>query len=232
MKYSLNKDQIIKNFLPKIKIIALNLLSTLPKSVEVDDLIQEGLIGLLQAYDRYDPSMGANFYTYGMNRIRGAMLDYLRRIDWLPKELRHLIKGYENFMADNPDKHFTDEEIMDNLKISHDDFEKLKFSVRKSQILELDAYLTDKSYEEGMERAIADDADDPEVNAYKEILNEKLKEAVEELSEKDQLILSLYYEKGLTFREIGEVIGVSESRISQIHTAIIVRLKRSLKGDE
>ena len=94
------------------------------------------------------------------------------------------------------------------------------------------AYLTDKSYEEGMERAIADDADDPEVNAYKEILNEKLKEAVEELSEKDQLILSLYYEKGLTFREIGEVIGVSESRISQIHTAIIARLKRSLKGDE
>ena len=83
-----------------------------------------------------------------------------------------------------------------------------------------------------MERAIADDADDPEVNAYKEILNEKLKEAVEELSEKDQLILSLYYEKGLTFREIGEVIGVSESRISQIHTAIIARLKRSLKGDE
>ncbi|HQO13283.1 MAG TPA: sigma-70 family RNA polymerase sigma factor, partial [Petrotogaceae bacterium] len=183
-------------------------------------------------YDRYDPSMGANFYTYGMNRIRGAMLDYLRRIDWLPKELRHLIKGYENFMADNPDKHFTDEEIMDYLKISHDDFQKLKFSVRKSQILELDAYLTDKSYEEGMERAIADDADDPEVNAYKEILNEKLKEAVEELSEKDQLILSLYYEKGLTFREIGEVIGVSESRISQIHTAIIARLKRSLKGDE
>ncbi|MDO7977336.1 FliA/WhiG family RNA polymerase sigma factor [Oceanotoga sp. DSM 15011] len=227
MNYRLDKDQVVKNFLPKIKVIALNLMTNLPKSVELDDLIQEGVIGLLQSYERYDPKHGATFYTYAMTRIRGAMLDYLRKIDWLPKEVRHLVKKYEEFLVNNSDSFYSDEEIQEKLNISKEELNKIKFSIKKSQILDLDMYILNHGEESiDLEK---NDENDPEIIAYKEILKDELEENIKKLKEKEQLILSLYYEKGLTFKEIGEIIGVSESRISQIHSSIIIKLKTSIK---
>ncbi|MFA6639860.1 MAG: sigma-70 family RNA polymerase sigma factor, partial [Defluviitoga tunisiensis] len=98
MKYNIDEEQLVLDYLPKIKYIALNLKSTLPKNVELDDLIQEGIIGLLQSYRKYDPEKGASFNTFAMKRIKGSMLDYLRKIDWLPKETRSLIKKYEDLV--------------------------------------------------------------------------------------------------------------------------------------
>lgn len=230
--YKMDKDQIVRNFLPKIKAIAINLLNTLPKSVDLEDLIQEGVIGLLQSYDRYDPTHGATFYTYALTRIRGAMLDYLRKIDWLPKEVRHLIKKYEDFIYKNQDENFTDEEIAKKLDISLSDIQKIKYSINKSQILELDNYLLNIG-EDFIETKEKNNENDPEIRAYKEILEKELQKQIETLKEKEQLILSLYYEKELTFKEIGEVIGVSESRISQIHSSIIIKLKKKMnQGDD
>ncbi|MDN5342274.1 MAG: polymerase sigma factor FliA [Oceanotoga sp.] len=227
MNYRLDKDQVVKNFLPKIKVIALNLMTNLPKSVELDDLIQEGVIGLLQSYERYDPKHGATFYTYAMTRIRGAMLDYLRKIDWLPKEVRHLVKKYEEFLVNNSDSFYSDEEIQEKLNISKEELNKIKFSIKKSQILDLDMYILNHGEESiDLEK---NDENDPEIIAYKEMLKDELEENIKKLKEKEQLILSLYYEKGLTFKEIGEIIGVSESRISQIHSSIIIKLKTSIK---
>lgn len=230
--YKMDKDQIVRNFLPKIKAIAINLLNTLPKSVDLDDLIQEGVIGLLQSYERYDPTHGATFYTYALTRIKGSMLDYLRKIDWLPKEIRHLIKKYEDFVYKHQDENFTDEEIAKELDVEFSDIQKIKYSINKSQILELDNYLLNIG-EDFIEAKERNNEDDPEISAYKEIMENQLKEHIKTLKEKEQLVLSLYYEKELTFKEIGEVIGVSESRISQIHSSIIIKLKKKMnQGDD
>jgi RNA polymerase sigma factor for flagellar operon FliA len=160
------------------------------------------------------------------------MLDYLRKIDWLPKEIRHLIKKYEDFVYKHQDENFTDEEIAKELDVEFSDIQKIKYSINKSQILELDNYLLNIG-EDFIEAKERNNEDDPEISAYKEIMENQLKEQIKTLKEKEQLVLSLYYEKELTFKEIGEVIGVSESRISQIHSSIIIKLKKKMnQGDD
>ncbi|MBM7559038.1 FliA/WhiG family RNA polymerase sigma factor [Marinitoga litoralis] len=229
MRKNINKDDIIKNFLPKIKYIALNLLSTLPKNVELDDLIQEGIIGLMQSLDKYDPSKGVTFYSFAVKRIKGAMLDYLRKIDWLPKDLRHKIKKMEEIIDEQGlDDNISDEEISEKLEISIDDVKKLKAELHRSQILSLDSYLLSNNE---MNVASINDENDPEILAYKELLKNELIKAISSLNEREQLILSLYYEKELTFKEIGKILDISESRISQIHSSIITKLKKLLGGD-
>jgi RNA polymerase sigma factor for flagellar operon FliA len=229
MRKNINKDDIIKNFLPKIKYIALNLLSTLPKNVELDDLIQEGIIGLMQSLDKYDPSKGVTFYSFAVKRIKGAMLDYLRKIDWLPKDLRHKIKKMEEIIDEQSlDDNISDEEISEKLEISIDDVKKLKAELHRSQILSLDSYLLSNNE---MNVASINDENDPEILAYKELLKNELIKAISSLNEREQLILSLYYEKELTFKEIGKILDISESRISQIHSSIITKLKKLLGGD-
>ncbi|AEX85163.1 RNA polymerase subunit sigma-28 [Marinitoga sp. 1135] len=226
---NLNREDIIKNFLPKIKYIALNLLSTLPKNVELDDLIQEGIIGLLQSLDKYNPNKGVTFYSFAVKRIRGAMLDYLRKIDWLPKDLRHKIKKLEEILAEqNIDDYISDEELAEQLEISVKDVKKLKAELHRSQILSLDSYLIGNN-ELNVESD--NEENDPEILAYKDMLKQELKKAILSLNEKEQLILSLYYEKELTFKEIGKILEISESRVSQIHSAIIAKLKKKLGGD-
>ncbi|KAF2956473.1 FliA/WhiG family RNA polymerase sigma factor [Marinitoga sp. 38H-ov] len=229
MRKNINKDDIIKNFLPKIKYIALNLISTLPKNVELDDLIQEGIIGLMQSLDKFDPSKGVTFYSFAIKRIRGAMLDYLRKIDWLPKDLRHKIKKMEDILAEqNLDDNISDEDLSKKLDISIEDVKKLKAELHRSQILSLDSYLLSNNE---INIGSVNDENDPEILAYKDILKNELIKAISSLNEREQLILSLYYEKELTFKEIGQVLNISESRISQIHSSIISKLKKKLDGD-
>lgn len=226
---NMNKDDVVKNFLPKIKYIALNLLSTLPKNVELDDLIQEGIVGLLQSLEKYNPSKGVSFYSFAVKRIKGAMLDYLRKIDWLPKDLRHKIKKMEEIIAEhNIDDDLSDEELAEMLEVSVKDVKRLKAELHRSQILSLDSFLLTNN-EINIESNIEEN--DPEILAYKDILKSELKKAILSLNKREQLILSLYYEKELTFKEIGKVLDISESRVSQIHSALISKLKKKLGGD-
>lgn len=226
---NMNKDDVVKNFLPKIKYIALNLLSTLPKNVELDDLIQEGIVGLLQSLEKYNPNKGVSFYSFAVKRIKGAMLDYLRKIDWLPKDLRHKIKKMEEIIAEhNIDDDLSDEELAEMLEVSIKDVKRLKAELHRSQILSLDSFLLTNN-EINIESNIEEN--DPEILAYKDILKSELKKAILSLNKREQLILSLYYEKELTFKEIGKVLDISESRVSQIHSALISKLKKKLGGD-
>ncbi|WGS64511.1 FliA/WhiG family RNA polymerase sigma factor [Marinitoga aeolica] len=226
---NINKDDVIKNFLPKIKYIALNLLSSLPKNVELDDLIQEGIIGLLQSLEKYNPQKGVTFYSFAIKRIRGAMLDYLRKIDWLPKDLRHKIKKMEEVLAEqNIDDYIDDEELAKILEISEKDVKKLKAELYRSHILSLDSFLITNN-EINIESDNAEN--DPEILAYKDMLKNELKKAILSLNKREQLILSLYYEKEMTFKEIGKILDISESRVSQIHSSIIIKLKKMLGGD-
>ncbi|HOB15869.1 MAG TPA: FliA/WhiG family RNA polymerase sigma factor [Defluviitoga sp.] len=228
MKYNFDEEQLVLDYLPKIKYMALNLKSTLPKNVELDDLIQEGIIGLLQSYRKFDPKKGASFNTYATKRIKGAMIDYLRKIDWLPKETRSLIKKYEDLVYEcGEDEYLDDKMIAEKLNIDENDVDKIKFSIAKRQILQLDGYFFDN--DEGNWYVEKDESNDPEVIAYKEIFKEKLKSCIEQLPQREQLILSLYYDDNLTFREIGEILEISESRVSQIHSQILIKLKKMIE---
>jgi len=231
MKYKIDEEQLVMEFLPKIKIIALNLKTTLPKNIEVEDLIQEGIIGLLQSYKRYNPNKGTAFYTYALKRIKGSMFDYLRRIDWLPKDIRSLVKRYEDLIYESKDNEYIDDNaVAEKLDIDKNDVDKIKFSLSKRQILQLDEYFLNNEEEEWL--SDTQEENDPEILAYKDILQEKLKESIEKLEEREKLILSLYYNEGLTFKEIGSILEISESRVSQLHSVILVKLKKMLQGSE
>jgi len=231
MKYKINEEQLVMEFLPKIKIIALNLKTTLPKNIDLEDLIQEGIIGLLQSYKRYNPEKGTSFYTYALKRIKGSMYDYLRRIDWLPKEIRSLVKKYEDLIYECKDNEYIDDNsVAEKLRIEKHDVDKIKFSLSKRQILQLDEYFLNNDEDNWVEAT--QEENDPEILAYKDILHDKLKESIDKLKEREKLILSLYYNEGLTFKEIGSVLEISESRVSQLHSVILVKLKKMIQGSE
>ncbi|ABX32107.1 RNA polymerase, sigma 28 subunit, FliA/WhiG [Petrotoga mobilis SJ95] len=231
MKYKINEEQLVMEFLPKIKIIALNLKTTLPKNIELEDLIQEGIIGLLQSYKRYNPEKGTSFYTYALKRIKGSMYDYLRRIDWLPKDVRSLVKKYEDLIYECKDNEYIDDNsVAEKLHIEKNDVDKIKFSLSKRQILQLDEYFLNNEEDTWLEDI--QEENDPEILAYKDMLHDKLTESIEKLEEREKLILSLYYNEGLTFKEIGSVLEISESRVSQLHSVILVKLKKMIQGSE
>ncbi|WP_240739188.1 sigma-70 family RNA polymerase sigma factor [Marinitoga lauensis] len=157
------------------------------------------------------------------------MLDYLRKIDWLPKDLRHKIKKMEEILAEqNIDDYIDDKELAKILEISEKDVKKLKAELHRSHILSLDSFLITNN-EINIESDSAEN--DPEILAYKDMLKNELKKAILSLNEREQLILSLYYEKEMTFKEIGKILDISESRVSQIHSSIIIKLKKKLGGD-
>lgn len=223
-----SKDDVVDRHAPLVKKIAYHLMGRLPASVQVDDLIQAGLIGLLDAAGQYDPRQGASFETYASIRIRGAMLDELRRNDWAPKsvhrksrEISAAIQRIENRGRSEPG----DREIAAELGISLDDYHQLLRETSFSRLLSYDE-LT--SSDEGGYDQFSDDAPLPQQRLEEDEFRQQLIAAISELPEREQLIMSLYYEKELNLKEIGAVLNVSESRISQILSQAHARLRASL----
>ena len=213
----LNIEATVRELLPFVKRIASDLIASLPHNVDVEDLIQEGVMALIEAISRYDPRKGAKFSSYVLKRVKGAMYDYLRRLDWLPKSRRKNLKCLEQAIMEleaREGRYPTDEEVT-----------KIRMDMVAKQLLALDAYMEDE------ELQIADYSQNPEKTAYKELLKELLVEAIKKLSEKERLVLSMKYEKGMNFKEIGLVLGVSESRVSQIHSLALMKLKSMLYGE-
>ena len=224
------EERIIREFLPKIRALAVSLSYQLPKNVSVDDLVQEGLMGLLSSFKSYDPSKGASFSTYALKRVKGAMLDYLRKIDWIPRTLRRRMKELEeatlileNKLGRIPD----DKELAEYLKMEEEEIKKIRNELVRRQLLSLDSYLFEDDESVHVELVQSDEMS-PDVVYEKEELRENLREAIKELSERERLILALYYVEELNFKEIGKILGVSESRISQIHSSIMSKLKKLL----
>lgn len=231
------KDQIILQHCPLVKFMALRLVSRLPNNVQTDDLFNAGIIGLIDAIEKYDPTQGIQFETYAKIRIRGAMLDEIRSMDWVPRSLRQ--KGHslekacstlEQKLGRNP----TDEEIAQELQISIDDYYVLLDEVKGISIMPED--IQDAIQENKSLRLTAPESDEPFLNMHRSELKDHLTAAIKTLPEKEQLVLSLYYYEELTMKEIGAVMGYTESRISQIHTKAVLRLRtklsRKLKKDD
>ena len=225
-----SRNEIVEKFLPLVKKIASDVYQKIPeKSVDFEDLCSYGSIGLIEAVERYDPSINVKFQTYAMSRIRGSMLDHLRSLDWIPRSLRKKIKEYEKAVLELKSKSGkipTDKEIAKKLNLKPKETNKIKNEINRTQILSLEEYLF-KSQKSDDEFVNMQDANtvDPKNIVSKIELKEILKETISKLKKREQLILQLYYYENLNFKEIGAVLEISESRISQLHGHILIKLK-------
>ncbi len=224
-------DRLVRAHAPLVKRIAYHLLARLPASVQVDDLIQAGMIGLMEAARRYDDGHGASFETYAGIRIRGTMLDELRRGGWLPRTaLRKLRQLTEATRAAERELggEASPEAIARQLGMDMDGYYTLAREASEFGVVRF-ADLGGED-DEPWENGIADTSPGPQAQVEDDDLRTRIAGAVDLLPEREKLVMSLYYEQDLNLREIGEVLGVSESRVCQIHGQALIRLRARLGG--
>jgi RNA polymerase sigma factor for flagellar operon FliA len=230
------RDRLIVNYAPLVKYVAGRLGSGLPAHVEEGDLVSYGLLGLIGAIERFDPDRDIKFETYAIARIKGSIIDELRSMDWVPRSVRARARDIERSIAALEAKLHrapTDEEISSQLGITEEEFQESLLEISRSSIAALDELWTGSG--EGDPVALIDTIEDPEAPEPQAAmsqteLREALGEAIARLPEREKLVVTLYYYEELTLREIGEVLGVTESRVSQLHTKAILRLKARLGG--
>jgi RNA polymerase sigma factor for flagellar operon FliA len=231
------RNQVILEHLPQIRYIAQRMAMRLPPEVQLEDLISSGVIGLLDAYEKFDPSKGVSFRTYASVRIRGAILDNLRGLDWAPRDLRSRSREVEQAYARLEQMHSrpaTDEEVARELN--------LELAAFQSLLDQLNG-LTIGHFRSGDDEGEGVDADNlplwyspisPVDSPFEAVgkveMSELLARLIKQLPEREQLILSLYYKEELTMKEIGQILGVNESRVSQLHTRAVLRLRAKLQG--
>jgi RNA polymerase sigma factor for flagellar operon FliA len=223
---------------PLVKYVAGRMSSGLPAHVEEADLISYGLIGLIGAIERFDPGREIKFETYAITRIKGAIIDELRALDWVPRSVRARAREIERAHAKLEHRLHrspTDEEMARELGIGVDEFQDSLLKISNSTVVALDE-LWAVSDASGDQVSLLDtlhdpDAPDPERVMDASELKDRLANAITALPERERVVITLYYYEHLTLREIGEVLGVTESRISQLHTKAALRLKSRLQDD-
>jgi len=230
------RDRLILTYAPLVKYVAGRLGSGLPAHVDEGDLVSYGLLGLIGAIERYDPSRDIKFETYAIARIKGAIIDELRALDWVPRSVRSRAREIERAIAELEAKTGlapTDEQIAAKIGISVDELEESLTDISRSSIAALDELWSLSG--EGDQISLMDTIEDetgprPEAALDQTEMREALADAIARLPEREKLVVTLYYYEELTLREIGEVLGVTESRVSQLHTKAILRLKGKLSG--
>jgi len=226
----------ITGYAPLVKHIAGRMAMRIPSSISFDELISAGCLGLIDAIDRYDPSKEVDLKTYAAYRIKGAILDELRSMDWYSRSMRKKIQEIEKALViveAREGRPAEDGEVAQQIGLSLEDYYKLLSNIHGIGLFSLDEYikdedndsLTKKSFQE---RILSDD--DPAQNVVKNELKQYLAEAVQALTEKEQMVISLYYYEELTLKEIGHILDLTESRICQIHTLALIKLKTKMKG--
>lgn len=216
-----SEQGVVTEYATLVKRIARHVLSRLPSSVQLDDLVQAGLIGLMEAVRLYDPSQGASFETYATIRVRGAMLDELRRNDWSPRSLSRRVRQLSEATRQIENRKggtATAQEIADTLNLSLQEYHQWVLEANNQNFFSLESM-------EDFDRPEDRGADSTYESVEEDRRREFLSDAICSLSEREQIVLSLYYDKDMTLKEIGEVLGVSESRVCQIHGEATVRLR-------
>jgi len=226
----MDKHSLWQRYVPLVRHEALRLQVRLPASVELDDLLQAGGIGLLNAVDRYDALQGTAFTTYAVQRIRGAMLDELRSRDWVPRSVRRNAREVAQAMGQLEQRlgrHATETEVAQHLGIPVEDYRQMLLDTNNSQIFSWDEY--HEEHGDGIEM-VSDEhqRENPLQHLLDSNLRQRVMEAIEALPEREQLVLTLYYQEELNLKEIGAVLEVGESRVSQLHSQAIKRLKGKL----
>ncbi len=241
-EYALTKDQkvrdrLILTYAPLVKYVAGRLGSGLPAHVDEGDLVSYGLLGLIGAIERFDPERDIKFETYAISRIKGSIIDELRAMDWVPRSVRARARDIERAIAELESKLGrapTDEEIAKKVGLTEDELADSLTEISRSSIAALDELWTVGS-SGGDTISLIDTIEDDSAAGPQDALSqtemrEAIGEAIARLPEREKLVVTLYYYEELTLREIGEVLGVTESRVSQLHTKAILRLKARLGG--
>lgn len=224
--------QYLTQYAPLVKRIAHHMMAKLPASVEIDDVIQTGMLGLLDAVNRYEESHGAQFETYAAQRIRGSILDGLRQADWLPRSFRRDLRRIEAAIAKLEQRQGrapSEAEVAAEMAMPLAEYQKMLQEARGYQLISFE----DFNHEEGddyLDRHIESKSTDPLEALLGRKLRERLVKGIESLPEREKLVMGLYYEEELNFREIGETLGVSESRVCQLHSQAIARLRSQIRN--
>ncbi|MDO9010760.1 MAG: RNA polymerase sigma factor FliA [Gallionella sp.] len=227
-----DKNQCLRDYAPLVKRIAHQMMSKLPYSVQIDDIIQAGMIGLLDAASRYDEIHGAQFETYATQRIRGSMLDELRSADWLPRSLRREMRRIElavSRLQQKVGRAPNETEIANELDVTLVEYQQMLQEARGAQLVYYEDF-HDEDHDDFFERFEFSDDSDPMALLQDERFKAELVRAIENLPERERMLMGMIYEQEMNLREVGEVFGVSESRISQLHSQAVARLRSSLKG--
>jgi RNA polymerase sigma factor for flagellar operon FliA len=230
------RDRLILTYAPLVKYVAGRMGTNFPSHVDESDLISYGLLGLIGALERFDLSRNIKFETYAITRIKGSILDELRSLDWVPRSVRSMARQIEKSSAKLENKLHrapTDEELAKDLGLDMQEFHEALTRISSSSIVALEELWTISST--GTESVALIDtiedrgAKDPAAVVDVTEVKERLAQAISNLPEREKIVIALYYYEGLTLREIGDVLGVTESRVSQLHTKAILRLKGRLK---
>ena len=221
-------DELVLQHAPLVKRVAYHLKGRLPDSVQVDDLIQSGMLGLLEAAKNFDSTQGASFETYAGIRIRGAMLDEIRLGDWTPRSVHRKAREMNLAIKKIEDRKLgtaTDSEIAKELGVSLEEFNQILRNASVSKIFSIDDGEIDHDYNSSMSTKVQ-----PETIYKREELAVALEGVIDDLPERERLVMSFYYEEQMNLREIGEVLGVSESRVSQIHGKALVTIRSRIQS--
>jgi RNA polymerase sigma factor FliA len=228
------RERLVVAYSPLVKFIAGRMASGLPSHVEEADLVSYGLLGLIGAIERFDLEREIKFETFAVARIKGAIIDELRSLDWVPRSVRSRARDVEKAHAALEGKlgrSPTDEEMAQKLEISVEDFQGTLLEIANSSVLALDDLWTFADPDGGggqisvLDTIQDPSALDPEAEAHTAEIKDRLADAIESLPERERLVIALYYYENLTLREIGEVLGVTESRVSQLHTKAVLSLR-------
>jgi RNA polymerase sigma factor for flagellar operon FliA len=223
---------------PLVKYVAGRMASGLPAHVEEADLISYGLVGLISAIERFDLGREIKFETYAITRIKGAIIDELRSIDWVPRSVRARAREFERVnskLEHELHRAPSDEEMASELEVTVDEFQDLLLQISNSSVAALDELWT-VSDSSGDQVSLLDTLQDPQAPDPAQLvdateLKDRIADAIARLPEREKLVVALYYYENLTLREIGEVLGVTESRISQLHTKAVLRLRSRLSTE-
>lgn len=232
-KGTLSPQNGVETYLPMVRRVAAKMIGRLPANVELDDLIQAGMMGLMDAMQRYEQGHGAQFETFALQRVRGAMLDELRGTDWVPRSVRKgqrdvakAVHELENRLHRAP----LDAEIAAHLAIPLADYHAMLFDVRSAQLVYADDYDGDDGEGSYLDRHMGgDEQADPAAQLADRRFREALVAAIGDLPEREQQVMSMYYEHDMNLKEIAAVFGVTESRVCQLHSQSVARLRARLR---
>lgn len=231
-KGQLDREAMLKQYVPLVRRLAHHMIAKLPPNVEIDDLIQVGMMGLAEALTRYQATQGVQFETFATQRIRGAMIDELREGDWMSrgsrksqKDIEHALHRLEQKLGRTP----LESEIAVEMGMELDEYQSLLAKVRGTQLV----YIEDMSHDEDGDGFLDRHADDPEVDPMQQLRDQRLRsalvEAIKHLPEREQYIMSMYYENDMNLKEIAAVLGITESRVCQLHSQSIARLRSKMR---
>ncbi len=232
------RDQIINHYAYLVKITAGRVVTSLPPNLERDDLVSAGIMGLIKAVDQFDTGRQVKFETYAIALIRGAILEMLREEDWVPRSVRDNVKALERTyyqLEVQFGRPATEDEVAAQMGMTTDDLQKLLVNTSRANVLSLDDMLMGGNSGDGERLHLTDVLQDENANVVSEVelsaMKETLTAGIDRLPDRERLVISLYYYEGLTFKEIGKVLAVSESRVYQLHTQAVLRMRGYLQRD-